>query len=116
MFQSLSSTQVAAALTIGAFAALAVAGPALADTDQGAARNDTGQAPATDIRQLLNDIDTPLPPAKDVGPAAELPTVLNVDGGLEVLQIGFGALAGAAFTAAGVAVVSRRRHQLPDPA
>jgi hypothetical protein len=108
------TTRLASALGTAGLTVLVLAGPAAATPDTGAARNDIGQGPTVDVRRMLNDIDTPLPAADPAAGSESGPTVVQVDDGLEVLQIGLGALAGAAFTAAAVAAL--RRRQVPRPA
>jgi hypothetical protein len=66
---------------------------------------------------LRNDIDTPLSPSAATPAPVDPPSIVVVDDGLEYVQIGLGALAGAAFTAAGIAALgSRRRQGAPRPA
>jgi hypothetical protein len=109
------TTKLASALGAAGLTVLVLAGPAAATPDTGAARNDIGQGPTVDVRRMLNDIDTPLPAADPAAGSESGPSVVQVDdGGLEFLQIGLGALAGAAFTAAGITAL--RRRQVPRPA
>jgi hypothetical protein len=124
------SNKLASAVGAAGLTVLVLAGPSAAATDTGAARNDIGatqptdtgagrndigQGPVVDVRRMLNDIDTPLPASPAEPQPMSDPTVIRVDDdAIEVLQVGLGVLAGAAFTAAGVAAM-RRRHA-PHPA
>jgi hypothetical protein len=128
------SSKLASAVGAAGLTVLALAGPSAAaidpdtgtgaarndigatrPTDTGASRNDIGQGPAVDVRRMLNDIDTPLPASPAEPQPMSDPTVIRVDDdAIEVLQVGLGVLAGAAFTATGVAAM--RRRQAPHPA
>jgi hypothetical protein len=135
MIHSTSRAKLAAALAAGAFSAVALSGPAMARPDSGTITSGADSVTETEwcmggeVRQgregdvcvqrtgdtgrARNDVGQ-LPPAIDSDPGS--PTLL-ADDGLEYIQIGLGALAGAVFTAAAVAALgSRRRQDTPRPA
>jgi hypothetical protein len=118
MLHSHAFRRTAAAVAIAAVGGLAAVPAAAADpVDVGAAKHGNVEAPAVDAGRLRNDIDTPLSPSAATPAPVDPPSIVVVDDGLEYVQIGLGALAGAAFTAAGIAALgSRRRQGAPRPA
>lgn len=123
-----SGTRLGSALAASAVGALLVAAPAagavdgpgggapptvdvgklLNSVDGGTDAGGAAPPPTVDVGKLLNSVDTPPAPAEQ--PATGIRTVY-IDDGLEAVQIALGVIAGAAFTAAGVAAVSMRRHR-----
>lgn len=86
-----------AALGAAGVLALAVAGPAAARPDPG---------PGNIPRCTTGCFDGP------DGQSFDLPRATQaVEGGIQVVQVGAGVLAGAALTGAGLAVASRRAHR-----
>lgn len=101
--------RLAAAAAAGAFGALALAGPAVARPDPG---------PALPIDGAPQGVDVGLAKHGNMPPLTETESgTLTDDDGVAYVQIGLGALSGAAFTAAAaVVVIGFRRHGTPHPA
>ena len=104
------SARVAAALAAGALSALMVAGPATASIDDGVAGPDDGTPAGVDVGLAKHGN---MPPLTDIETGV---SSTSSDDGLPYMEIGLGALSGAALTAAAVVAFGARRHGRPNPA